>query len=480
LPERATLAGVKRASLSLLLGTVLSVALAGPALGARVVTWTTPSRFVDLSAYNLGGTPPHLRKPPALRVNVFLPDGYDGRRRFPVLYLLHGHGEGYADWADPKKGNVLETARGFPGIIVMAEGWRGWFANWWNGGRRANPAWERYHLDELIPFIERRLRVRPGRRWHAVAGWSMGGLGALFYASQRPGYFGSAASFSGTMSMLRPDWPTFLNTQGEGFERIFGDPQAQRFYLRGHSPTALTENLRHTRLYVTTGNGVPRTTGELTDIPAEAYVLQHNNDFFLAATLAGLDITYRPRNGVHNMSYWREHFAAARAWGYFNPVADSPREWTYQTVARTGEMWGLRFRFAAPPAVLETFRARSGTLSAEGQGTVTIETAAGCGFTARLPFSRALPSRCRLKLRVRPRRARVGRRTRFRFRAWIARDGIRVPVRQARIRFAGRTRRTGARGRASMVVRLRRPGVRRVRARAPGLPVATATVRIRR
>lgn len=470
---------MRRAWPTLLLGAALSLTLAGPAFGARVITWTTPSRFVDLSAYDLGGTPPHRPKPRALRVNVFLPDGYDGKRRFPVLYMLHGHGEGYADWADPKKGNVLETARGFPGIIVMPEGWRGWYTNWWNGGRRANPAWERYHLDELIPLIERRLRVRPGRRWHAVAGWSMGGLGALFYASQRPGYFGSAASFSGTMSMLRPDWPTFFNTQGEGLDRVFGDPQAQRFYLRGHSPTALTENLRHTRLYVTTGNGVPRTSSELTDVPAEAYVLQHNNDFFLAATLAGLDITYRPRNGVHNMSYWREHFQAARAWNFFGPVADSSRDWTYQTVARTGVMWGLRFRFAAAPVTLETFRFRGGMLSGDGTGSVTIETPEGCQFSATLPFGRGLPSGCTLKLRVRPRRARAGRRTRFRFRVWVARNGVRVPVPHARVRFAGRGKWTGARGRASLVVRLRRPGVRRVRARAQGLRSATATVRVR-
>jgi S-formylglutathione hydrolase FrmB len=444
-----------------------------------VVTWTTPSRFVDLSAYDLGGSPPHRPKPPALRVNIFLPDGYDGKRRFPVLYLLHGHGEGYADWADPEQGNVFETARGFPGIIVMPEGWRGWHANWWNGGRRGNPAWERYHLDELIPLVERRLKVRRGRRWHALAGWSMGGLGALFYAGQRPGYFGSAASFSGTISMQRPDWPYAFNTQGEDFEQLFGDPDAQRFYITGHNPVALTENLRHTRLFVTSGNGVPRTLDELTDAPGEAYVLQHNNDFFLAATLAGLDITYRPRNGVHNFSYWREHFGTARAWGFFAPVAESPSDWTYQTVARTGAMWDLRYRFAAPPETLETFTRRGDTLSGAGAGEVTIKTREGCRFTATLPFERKLPSGCTLKLRVRPRVVRAGRRKRIRFRVWVVREGKRVPVRGVRIRLAGRRKRTNEVGRTAMVRRLRKTGRRRVRASRKGYVGATATLRVR-
>ena len=42
----------------------------------------------------------------------------------------------------------------------------------------------------------------------------MGGLGALYYASQRPGYFGSAASFSGAISIQRPEWPPALRHAG--------------------------------------------------------------------------------------------------------------------------------------------------------------------------------------------------------------------------------------------------------------------------
>ncbi len=34
-----------------------------------------------------------------LRANVLLPDGYDGERSFPVLFLLHGLGDNYATWA---------------------------------------------------------------------------------------------------------------------------------------------------------------------------------------------------------------------------------------------------------------------------------------------------------------------------------------------------------------------------------------------
>ena len=50
----------------------------------------------------------------------------------------------------------------------------------------------------------------------------------------------------------------------------------------------------------------------------------------------------------------------------------------------------------------------------------------------------------RMRVRVAPRRLRAGRRTRFRVR--VTSRGR--PVRGAKVRFAGRTRRTGRRGRA--------------------------------
>jgi len=146
----------------LALGVVLALGLAGPAHAARIVTLVTTSRFVDPATQQFNNPPPGApARPPALRVNVFLPDGYDRGGRFPVLYLLHGHGDSYDSWANPQRGDVEDIASGFPGLIVMPEAAQGWYANWWNGGKRADPAWERYHLDELIPLLEKQFRVRP-------------------------------------------------------------------------------------------------------------------------------------------------------------------------------------------------------------------------------------------------------------------------------------------------------------------------------
>ncbi len=367
---------------------------------ARIVTWdgaaAGKSRFVDPSAAPAGSynEPPGVEeRPNALRVNVYLPPGYDpdSERGYPVLYLLHGQGDAYDSWANPANGDLLETAARFRGLIVMPEGDRGFYANWWNGGRRGAPAWERYHLDELIPLVERRLPIRRGRRWHAVAGLSMGGEGAIFYASQRPGYFGSAASFSGPLSIERPTYQgAFEAGTGQDREALFGDPQAEAFYWAGHNPAKLAANLRSTRLYVAAGDGVPNPAspdeldnyfGQL----AEAELGQQAAEFAAAAEDAGAEITYAPHQGIHDWPYWRADLAHAIDWGFFRRPPAPRRSWRYTTVATVGRAWGLRFRFGEPPGGLVTFERDGRLLRGEGSGEVTLR-ARGCRIESELPF----------------------------------------------------------------------------------------------
>ena len=380
---------------SLLAGGVLALAFSVPADAARIVTWETDSRFVNPGLIEFNNPPPGApQRAPGLRVNVYLPDGYDGKRRFPVLYLLHGHGDTYEHWANGQRGDLMNVARGFPAIVVMPEGARGWYTNWWNGGGRGNPGWEHYHLEELIPMAERRLKIRRGRRWHAIAGLSMGGEGAAFYAAQRPGYFGAVAVFSGVLSLQRPDWPNAMDTQGERHQDVFGDPEDQRFYWTGHNPTALIENLRHTRAYVTVGDGTPAPgeAGNVSGALAEAYLRMHSDDFTAAARSAKVDITYEPRQGIHDWPYWREHLAAAIKWGFFRSVPERPRSWTYETVAERSEAFGVRFDFrSGPPEELATFKRNGTRISGTGAGRVRVKVRGAKSFTAPLPFKRKLP-----------------------------------------------------------------------------------------
>jgi hypothetical protein len=94
------------------------------------------------------------------------------------------------------------------------------------------------------------------------------------------------------------------------------------------------------------------------------------------------------------------------------------------------------------------------------------------------PTAKRQPADESLRLSVRPKRVRAGRRQRLRFRATALREGRRRPVRGATIRLAGRRARTDRHGRASLVVRLHRVGRRRVTATLPGGATAATTIRV--
>jgi S-formylglutathione hydrolase FrmB len=459
----------------------MSLGASATARASELITLTTTSSFVDPAKVTFNGAD----HPKQLRVNVLLPDDYDPSSTYPVLYLLHGVGDAYDDWADKSKGDVANVAKGFPGIIVMPEGARGFYTDWFNDGRRGDPGWESYDLRELIPFVEGRFPIRAGRRWHAIAGFSMGGFGATYLATQRPGYFGAAMSSQGFVSTQRPEVEIGLQAVAQvSYTDVFGPRDG--FYATGHNPSRLTDNLRSTRLYVTVGDGTDperrsSPTTALVSGPEEAALRLEADDLVAASRASGVGVTYLVLPGVHDWPFRRDHLHNAIAWGFFKPVSDHPSRWTYRTVTQHGEMWGLRFEFIAAPEEVETFRAAEGRLAGGGSGTVTIHNDAGCGFTAELPFDVALPpDACiRLSLRVKPTRARAGRPTRFRFVATAVRDGRRVGVPNAVVKLGSRRARTDRHGRAVIVARLApNLGARHPSVRAAGLLSGRTRIRV--
>lgn len=477
---------LRRIARSLLLSLGAALALAPGALAQqRLVTIEAPSRFVDVSTAVFNG-----ERPEVLKANVLLPDGYDAdpAREWPVLYLLHGVGDTYATMAKPANGDILNTAKGFPGIVVMPEGGRGFYTDWFNGGRRADPAWETYDREELIPLIERTFRVAPGRRNHAIAGISMGGLGAAYLGAQRPDYFGTVATFSGFVQHQRETVRQgFGAVAGVDYEAIFGPLEGE--YAGGHNPTKLAANLGNTDVLVITGNGTPRPDVQSSPqataggAVVEAEIFQQNEAFAGALKDAGVDVDYRPRLGVHDWPYWREHIAEAIAWGVFREVQERPGAWTYSTVATRGRMWDLRFRFAAPPERIVTFERDGAVLRGRGEGEVRLrDLRSGCSFVATLPFERALPGDAcgRLRVRVAPREVPAGRVSDVRVRVLRVAGGRQRSVAGALVRVGTTEARTDSAGRATLRHRFsRRPGGRSVRVLAEGFARTLAPLRVR-
>ncbi|WP_077155212.1 alpha/beta hydrolase [Bacteroides bouchesdurhonensis] len=132
--------------------------------------------------------------------SVYLPAGYNENDcSYPVLYLLHGHGDNHTGWV--QFGQVQRIAdkaiaegKATPMIIVMPDAdsvHKGYF-NLPDGSYN----YEDFFFKELIPHIEKTYRVRAEKRYRAVAGLSMGGGGTLFYALHYPEMFAAAAPLS--------------------------------------------------------------------------------------------------------------------------------------------------------------------------------------------------------------------------------------------------------------------------------------------
>jgi hypothetical protein len=187
------------------------------------------------------------------------------------------------------------------------------------------------------------------------------------------------------------DWPRLFDTATEDHRCVYGDPSAQAFYWAANDPSALIENLRATRLYVTAGDGVAAEGDVETDPgnPAiERALRPQSEEFVTAARRLGVAVQWEPTRGSHEWPTWRRGLAAALRWGPFDDVPDEPAAWTYDTASQDGTMWGRRFRFDEPPDRVQRFERGGSALRGVGAGGVTIVGPDGAERRAVLPFNR--------------------------------------------------------------------------------------------
>ena len=126
------------------------------------------------------------------RMTVYLPAAYDGKKRFPVMYLLHGHGGDETAWGDLGRAsqimdNLIAEGKCVPMIVVMPNGNPTCNAapGWWHEGmytpdgnafnqRGAKASMEESFMD-IVNFIDNHYMTIKKRSGRAVTGLSMGG-----------------------------------------------------------------------------------------------------------------------------------------------------------------------------------------------------------------------------------------------------------------------------------------------------------------
>jgi S-formylglutathione hydrolase FrmB len=162
------------------------------------------------------------------RYLVYLPPGYrtSGARRYPVIYLLHGEDQPASSFLrlglQPTLDRLIATHQIRPLIAVMLQA-SGSPQNWLN---TAGPRYYSY-VSEVQRLSDRVLRTIPARSARAIAGYSMGGFGAMNVALAQPRSYSVVESWEGQFANLsgelRADRPLLAHMPLKAF--VWGGAQ---------------------------------------------------------------------------------------------------------------------------------------------------------------------------------------------------------------------------------------------------------------
>lgn len=215
-------------------------------------------------------------------------------KKYPVLYLLHGHADDNTAWI--RKSNIEMLTRDFGIIVVMPTAHRGFYTNAKHGH-----AYFDYLSKELPVVIANLFPASTKREDTYVAGLSMGGYGAMKLALTCPEQYGHAASMSGASDSycaLRHSRDMFsVGDFMENIDNVFGGEE--QFYGSENDLCHLANELQkradvsQPQLYMCSGTEDPLW-------PVYCEIKQH------LQKKTSLSVTFDERKGGHNWDFWNE------------------------------------------------------------------------------------------------------------------------------------------------------------------------------
>lgn len=279
------------------------------------------------------------------RFAVYLPPSYerDRTRRYPVAYYLHGSGGDERSWlVGLALSATLDSlaAAGVPEMIaVMPDGDLGFYHNWSEapdyGACLAHPTptgepaatycvrqrrYGDYIAHDLVARVDAAYRTIPSARDRGVAGFSMGGYGAVYLPLAYPDVFGAGASLSGAgLALLRvggyPDSTPVREARSidelhaawaSTWDEITAELGTDLANWRAHDPVSLVRDavaahraLPALWLAVGTEDESARTVTRLLHQTLTALAVPHE---------------YIEGPGGHTAAFWMEHEGESAAW----------------------------------------------------------------------------------------------------------------------------------------------------------------------
>ena len=183
----------------------------------------------------------------------------DTAKPAPVLYLLNGAGGGEDDasWA-AKTDYTKFFADKHVNVVTPIGGAFSYYTDW----QRDDPVlgrnkWQTFLTRELPPLLNRELNTTGA---NAVAGISMAGTSVLNLAIAAPELYRSVAAYSGCARTSDPLGQAYIRTVvedrgGADVTNMWGPLDGPGW--RANDPYFQADKLRGTKVYLTTGTGLP-------------------------------------------------------------------------------------------------------------------------------------------------------------------------------------------------------------------------------
>ncbi|HTI58333.1 alpha/beta hydrolase [Mucilaginibacter sp.] len=228
---------------------------------------------------------------------VYLPPDFEtSTRSYPVLYLLHGSGDDQTGWVQFGEvlriaDNAIKDGTATPMVIIMPDantGRRGYFND-----PKGDWNYEDFFFKELVPYVEKKYRIKSDKRYRAVAGLSMGGGGSFVYALHHPEMFSSACPLSAATGPL-----TIEDAKKQLMRTMpdVADSVVTQYYNR-QSVVALVnavpdDQKKAVRWYIDDGD--------------DDFLYEGNCMVHIAMRKKEIPHEFRVRDGGHTWTYWRE------------------------------------------------------------------------------------------------------------------------------------------------------------------------------
>lgn len=166
----------------------------------------------------------------ARTVWIYTPPDYDKGKNYPVLYLLHGAGDIESGWtligrANNILDNLIAEGAAKPMVVVMPLGHA--IQSFYAGPARSATApapggapaagsaltpFAKDLLDDVMPMVERTMKVSRRADDRAIAGLSMGGGQSMNLAFNRPDLFRYVVLMSPAANNVAQNYAEFLKT----------------------------------------------------------------------------------------------------------------------------------------------------------------------------------------------------------------------------------------------------------------------------